>query len=229
MPIRTSTRTSTRASTRPDGHPSLRLSVGRMASRLAPFAAALMLAACKLPVHQDSSAPPSDPFTPAATQLLDNTQWQLVEWKQADGTLRAVPGAAASAGAASDTSRTQPATPGTQGSSAAEARPVTLDLSVASGQRRASGFSGCNRYTGSYTLKDGLLSFGPIAGTRMACIGVGGDIEGPYLDALTHIARTGVQMHAPQALLLVLENGDRLTFVHPAGGVDAAGPDQPAQ
>lgn len=183
-----------RLSTRPAGQTMTRLLASRAAPLAAAIGAALMLAACKLPVHQDASAPAPDPFNPAATQLLDNTQWQLVEWKRADGTLRAIPGA----------------------------RPLTLDLSTANGQRRASGFSGCNRYMGRYTLKDGLLSFDQLAGTRMACIGAGGEIEGPYLDALAHIARTGVQMRSPQALLLILENGDHLTFAQAGASAPAA-------
>ncbi|MDR3097267.1 MAG: META domain-containing protein [Paraburkholderia sp.] len=201
MPHRSSTRSAARNIAR-----LLASRVSCAAPLAAAAAAALVLAACKLPVHQDTSAPPPDPFNPAATQLLDNTQWQLVEWKRADGTLRAVPGAAADGSPAG----------------AANARPVTLDLSTASGQRRASGFSGCNRYMGSYTLKNGLLSFGQLAGTRMACIGSGGEIEGPYLDALAHIQRSGVQMREPQALLLILENGDRLTFSQ-AGSSAASG------
>ncbi|WP_042298107.1 META domain-containing protein [Paraburkholderia bannensis] len=195
-----------RLSTRPAGHTMTRLLASRAAPLAAAIGAALMLAACKLPVHQDSSAPAPDPFNPAATQLLDNTQWQLVEWKRADGSLRAIPGANADAGAA--------AAPG--------ARPLTLDLSTANGQRRASGFSGCNRYMGRYTLKSGLLSFDQLAGTRMACVGAGGEIEGPYLDALAHIARTGVQMRSPQALLLILENGDHLTFAQAGASAPAA-------
>lgn len=215
MPIRSGMRPRTRQTARP--------SLRRIASRVAPLAvtAALVtvaLAACRMPVHDYTSAPPSDPFVPAATQLLDNTQWELVEWKHADGTLRAVPGSAAHA-----------ATGGTASGAASAAgdagRPITLDLSTATGQRRASGFSGCNRYTGTYALKNGLLSFGQMAGTRMACVGVGGDIEGAYLDALGHIARTGVQMREPQSLLLILGNGERLTFKHPAGAATA----QPAQ
>lgn len=184
--------------------------VARQAASLAlrralPFAMAALLAACAIPRHTDASAPEPDPFNPAATQLLDNTQWQLVEWKNADGTMRAVPGGGA-ASAASAASSAAASAPGP------DARPVTLDLSTANGQRRASGFSGCNRYTGTYMLKDGLLSFGPLAGTRMACLGGAQAIEGAYLAALTHIARTGVQMREPQQLLLVLDNGDRLTF-----------------
>jgi hypothetical protein len=203
-----------RSSTRPTARTIARQLASRV-SRSAPLAAAaaatLMLAACKLPIHQDSSAPPPDPFNPAATQLLDNTQWQLVEWKRADGTLRALPGT--SAGATAGTT-----------SGAPDARPITLDLSASTGQRRASGFSGCNRYMGSYTLKNGLLSFGPLAGTRMACAGAGGDLEGPYLDALTHITRTGVQMREPQALLLILEDGDRLTFAQSGSSAAAGAP-----
>ncbi|CAG4900029.1 META domain-containing protein [Paraburkholderia saeva] len=156
----------------------------------APVAAlclASLVTACSLPVHTDASAEAPDPFNPAATQLLDDTTWELTGWKQADGTMRNVPH-------------------GDNG------EPVTLTLSTASGQRRASGFSGCNRYMGTYMLKDGKLSFGPLAGTRMACTTPGGQIEGAYLDALAHIDRSGVQMRAPQELQLIPENGDTLTF-----------------
>ena len=179
----------------------------KLASRTAMLAAALLVCACKLPVHTDASAPLPDPFNPATTQLLDNTHWQLVEWKRADGTMRALPGRNADAGNTENP----------------DARPITLDLSTESGQRRASGFSGCNRYFGAYTLKNGLLSFGQLGGTRMACIGAGGDIEGAYLEALSHIARSGVQMRHPQSLFLVLENGDRLTFAE-QGAEPGTGP-----
>jgi heat shock protein HslJ len=123
--------------------------------------------------------------------LLDDTNWQLTSWKHADGSARDVPhGDAGQPGAA----------------------PVTLMLSTASGQRRASGFSGCNRYTGTYMLRDGKLSFGPLASTRMACAGSGGALEGDYLDALTHIDKTGVQMRPPQELQLITAAGDTLVF-----------------
>nr|WP_238327666.1 META domain-containing protein [Paraburkholderia mimosarum] len=174
------------------------------------LAAALLVCACKLPVHTDASAPLPDPFNPATTQLLDNTHWQLVEWKRADGTLRAVPGANPGTGT------------GTGSAENPDARPLTLDLSTETGQRRASGFSGCNRYFGAYALKNGLISFSQLGGTRMACIGAGGDIEGPFLEALSHIARSGVQMRHPQSLFLVLENGDRLTFAEAGAASGAA-------
>jgi len=34
---------------------------------------------------------------------------------------------------------------------------------------RAAGHSGCNRFTGSYTLEGESLKFGPLASTKMAC------------------------------------------------------------
>ncbi|WP_153102202.1 META domain-containing protein [Paraburkholderia hayleyella] len=173
-----------------DLSPSLAHPSQRRAWRLPALfcALALLLGACAMPTHSDMSAAAPDPFNPAATQLLDNTRWELTRWLEADGSLREVPH-------------------GDNG------EPVTLALSVAEGQRRVSGFSGCNRYMGTYTLKDGKLSFGPLAGTRMACSGTPGSrLEGPYLDALAHIARTGVQMREPQQLQLILENGATLTF-----------------
>ncbi|RAG14007.1 META domain-containing protein, partial [Burkholderia multivorans] len=91
--------------------------------------------------------------------------------------------------------------------------PIKLQLSTQSGVRHASGFSGCNRYMGPYNVKNGLLSFGPLAGTRMACPNtLGGQLERAYLDALAHIAKTGVLMRAPQQLQIVTEAGDTLTF-----------------
>jgi heat shock protein HslJ len=165
----------------------------RLQSRttLAALSVAALLTACSMPTHPDTKAPPPDPFNPAATQLLDDTSWHLTSWKQADGTNRAIP----------------------SGDSGA---PITLTLSTATGQRHASGFSGCNRYTGSYGLKNGKLSFGPLAGTRMACTTPGGQIEGDYLDALGHIDHTGVQMRPPQELQLILDNGDKLVFARHA-------------
>ncbi|MPW19876.1 META domain-containing protein [Paraburkholderia sp. CNPSo 3157] len=154
---------------------------------LAAVSMAALLGACAMPKHPDVEAAPPDPFNPAATQLLDNTDWQLSGWKMSGGGTRDVPGGASG-------------------------EPVTLVLSTESGMRRASGFSGCNRYTGTYMLKDGKLSFGPLAGTRMACATPGGKIEAAYLDALAHVEHSGVDMRKPQQLQLILNNGDTLVF-----------------
>ena len=42
-------------------------------------------------------------------------------------------------------------------------------LKLSSKERRASGFAGCNRYSGSYELIGARLRFGALAATRMAC------------------------------------------------------------
>jgi heat shock protein HslJ len=152
--------------------------------------AASVVAGCAMPKHTDASAPPTDPYSPAATQLLDDTQWELTNWTDASGQPRALPHAGPN-----------------------NAQPLTLDFSTASGRRQASGFSGCNRFAGAYDLKDGKLTFGPLAGTRMACVsGAGAALERPYLDALAHIAKSGVQMNPPPALKLTLDDGQVLTF-----------------
>lgn len=62
------------------------------------------------------------------------------------------------------------------------------DLLLEAGSQRAAGFSGCNQYGGPYRLggatpNGGPLSFGPLAGTLMACP-EGGELERAYLDAL---------------------------------------------
>ena len=62
----------------------------RHALRLSLALGAAALAACAMPTHPDTSAPPSDPFNPAAVQLLDNTSWTLAAWKTADGRARDV-------------------------------------------------------------------------------------------------------------------------------------------
>lgn len=63
-------------------------------------------------------------------------------------------------------------------------RPLTLRLDSA--ESRASGFSGCNRYTGPFTLAGDSLRFGSIASTRMACPDVGA-VEQNYMSMLAAI------------------------------------------
>ena len=157
------------------------------AKTLTVIFALTVLAACAMPRPADTAAASSDGFSAAATALLDDTGWKLIEWKEADGAARPL-------------------------HEASKAAP-TLMLSTADGKRRASGFSGCNRYMGSYTLENNNLHFGPLAGTRMACLlPQTSQLESDYLNALEHIARTSVQMKSPQHLQIVLDNGATLVF-----------------
>ncbi len=50
------------------------------------------------------------------------------------------------------------------------------------------GFSGCNRFTGSYELTDSQLRFKPLAATRMACM-EGMEQEQRFLESLTSVMR----------------------------------------
>ena len=63
-------------------------------------------------------------------------------------------------------------------------RPPTLRLESAT--TRASGFAGCNRFNGPYTLSGDSLSFGALVSTKMACA-QGNDVEVAYLAALAEV------------------------------------------
>jgi heat shock protein HslJ len=170
--------------------PAHRPSLLRTAVSVAAVAFAGFVAGCTMPTHPDSAAPPTDPYNPAATQLLDDTRWNLTSWTDASG------------GQAR-------ALPQDSGTGAA----ITLNFSTETGKRKVNGFSGCNRYTGTYDLKNGKLAIGPLAGTRMACApGPGAALEQPYLAGLASIEKTGVQMRPPQQLQITLDNGDVLMF-----------------
>jgi heat shock protein HslJ len=47
--------------------------------------------------------------------------------------------------------------------------PDAGDAYVQFKEKDVSGFSGCNRFRGSFTFAAGTLTFGPLATTRMAC------------------------------------------------------------
>jgi heat shock protein HslJ len=58
---------------------------------------------------------------------------------------------------------------------------------------RVTGFGGCNSITGTYKLEGDRLSFGPLAGTMMACHG-GMEAERNFLDALRKGGRARVAL-----------------------------------
>lgn len=49
---------------------------------------------------------------------------------------------------------------------------------------QAQGTTGCNRYTGAAMLASSKLTLGPLAMTRMACFGAGGDNERLFAPAI---------------------------------------------
>ncbi|MEH6591168.1 MAG: META domain-containing protein [Halioglobus sp.] len=79
----------------------------------------------------------------------------------------------------------------------------TLDIRFLSNPERAAGFSGCNRFRGPYSSKDGSLSLGPFAGTKMTCVQGKGDIETLYLKTLNGV--TGFKLNDGELSLLTNE------------------------
>lgn len=59
-------------------------------------------------------------------------------------------------------------------------------LIINSETRRASGYGGCNRYTGGYHLQGESLRLGPLAATQMACV-QGMQTEQAFLPALDRV------------------------------------------
>lgn len=62
---------------------------------------------------------------------------------------------------------------------------LTLNIDEAG---HASGHSGCNRFMGQATIDGDKLTFGALAGTRMACAEALMNLEQKYLDALGKVA-----------------------------------------
>jgi len=85
---------------------------------------------------------------------------------------------------------------------AGERQPYLLFLQQ---ERKVTGFSGCNEFTGGYELKGDALSFGPLAATRRFCAGAAGDIEQAFLGALGKVS--GWRLDRQMLLLL---GGDRV-------------------
>lgn len=85
----------------------------------------------------------------------------------------------------------------------------SADLQLLGEEQRAGGFSGCNRYTGTYNREGDAthgtpLSFGPLAGTMMACA-EGDDLERAYLKMLA-----GVSAYRLEGGVLSLLHGDQI-------------------
>ncbi|HEY8550496.1 MAG TPA: META domain-containing protein [Vicinamibacterales bacterium] len=81
-------------------------------------------------------------------------------------------------------------------------RPVTVRFE----KGRITGFSGCNRFTGSYTAEGDRITIGQLGGTMMAC--------GPEAMALEQAVKEGLK-----GILRHGSSGDRLTLTSEAGTV----------
>lgn len=85
-----------------------------------------------------------------------------------------------------------------------------LNMVLSEEGQRISGFSGCNQFTGTYTLNGDQLQVGPLASTMMACF-KGMEQEDAYQKALQ--AATHYQIRGPILQLLDSDNEVVLQFV----------------
>ncbi len=70
------------------------------------------------------------------------------------------------------------------------------------GQNRVFGFTGCNRFTGTFEQHDEHLTISPLATTRMACVGDGHGREAEFMDMLGKVRGAKVD----HTLLLLLDD-----------------------
>ncbi|MCK7555321.1 META domain-containing protein [Chitinophaga sedimenti] len=68
---------------------------------------------------------------------------------------------------------------------------------------RVSGYAGCNRMMGTFTVNGATLKFSPLAATKMACMG--DNVETEYLSALAKVNAFGVD-----AGMLQLQEGEAI-------------------
>ncbi|MFP8967569.1 META domain-containing protein [Pokkaliibacter sp. CJK22405] len=62
-------------------------------------------------------------------------------------------------------------------------RPLSIQFATQGNQ--VSGYSGCNRFSGTYSLYGGRMSFEPLISTKMACRDM--NTEQRYMDALSSV------------------------------------------
>jgi heat shock protein HslJ len=62
-------------------------------------------------------------------------------------------------------------------------------------KEKMSGYGGCNRIGGNFEQVNNDLSFGPILATRMACEGVGDEIEKQFMEVLDKTGKYEIKGH----------------------------------
>jgi heat shock protein HslJ len=75
---------------------------------------------------------------------------------------------------------------------------LTIDFNKET--KSISGFSGCNRFTGNYTLESGIIKIGPIASTRMFCQESANQLEHDMQQALSKIDEVIIEDNMLQLL-----------------------------
>lgn len=92
---------------------------------------------------------------------------------------------------------------------------LTIEFDEA--KSKISGFSGCNRYFGSYTTSKDSITIGPIASTRKFCIGKANDIEFKFQKALGSVNKFKLQND-----IIILLNNDEVLITAKRGTIQEA-------
>ncbi|WP_319582080.1 META domain-containing protein [uncultured Pseudodesulfovibrio sp.] len=79
------------------------------------------------------------------------------------------------------------------------------------------GFGGCNAFTGTYTLSDDHLEFGPLASTHKSCGPSEDEREYTFLSYLAQVRRIDTQTE-PEELVLMTDNQSEVHFTSGESG-----------
>ncbi len=79
-------------------------------------------------------------------------------------------------------------------------------------EMRATGYSGCNQFFGSYELKGEALAFGPLGMTRRFCGGVAGNVELVFMQVLRETRAWKIE----KGMLLLLDGSTVLARLEAA-------------
>jgi heat shock protein HslJ len=93
---------------------------------------------------------------------------------------------------------------------ALQAHGAASGVTLAFGSARVSGYSGCNSYSGDYTLAGGTLGIGSVTRTKRGCADAPGAVEAAWFEALERKSLQVVQQ--PERLTLTTADGLRLDF-----------------
>lgn len=162
----------------------------RLLRRLAPGLLCAGLVACSSPPMR--AADGQDPrFQPtSASDVLVQTNWDLVRWVLPGGALRPVPHPSASE------------------------RSISVAFVHDKGSPRMLGYAGCNSFNAPYTFANGLLIVrGNPVSTEIACAPQAMAIERDFLASLTSITASSLDYaNNPQRMTWKLRSGDTLDF-----------------
>ncbi len=159
------------------------------AAAFAAAAFAAVLSGCSTTTGHAQARGAAAAQAATTSDSLAETTWDLVSWTSGDGSALPVPRGNGNP-------------------------PVGLAFLAQGRDYRVAGFSGCNRYLGTYRLQDGKLSISVPAATRMGCPSdqLAG-FETAYLKALGRIKTFTLDSGgAPRKMTLNVQDGGIMTF-----------------